>query len=79
MSKLEDTIEEVISEGKGTKAPVPAAKGASSPDKDEPVKSTQSADKAGDATSKANPTKKRVMKLKIQKIKKTNQLKRVKQ
>ena len=53
MSKLEDTIEEVISEGKGTKAPVPAAKGASSPDKDEPVKSTQSADKAGDATSKA--------------------------
>ena len=53
MSKLEDTIEEVISEGSGTKAPVPASKGASSPDKDEPVKSTDSADKAGDATSKA--------------------------
>jgi len=53
MSKLEDTIEEVISEGSGTKAPVPTAKGASSPDKDEPVKSTDSADKAGDATSKA--------------------------
>ena len=53
MSKLEDTIEEVISEGSGTKAPVPAAKGASSPDKDAQVKSTQSADKAGEATSKA--------------------------
>ena len=53
MSKLEDTIEEVISEGKGTKAPVPTSKGASSPDKDAQVKSTQSADKAGEATSKA--------------------------
>jgi hypothetical protein len=53
MSKLEDTIEEVISEGKGTKAPVPTSKGASSPDKDEPVKTTSAAAKAGDATSKA--------------------------
>jgi len=50
MSKLEDTIEAVISEA----AAEPKAKKAdSSPDKDAQVKSTDAADKAGDATSKA--------------------------
>ena len=53
MSSLEHTIEEVITEASGTKAPVPTAKGASSPDKDAQVKSTDAADKAGEATSKA--------------------------
>ena len=50
MSKLEDTIEAVISEA----AAEPKAKKAdSSPDKDAPAKSTDAADKAGEATSKA--------------------------
>ena len=49
MSNLENTIEEVMEAAVAPKA----NKADSSPDKDEPVKSTDSADKAGDATSKA--------------------------
>jgi len=48
MSKLEDTIEEVINE-----AALKAASGGSKPDADAEKKATAAADKAGDATSKA--------------------------
>ena len=53
MSSLEHTIEEVINEAAGTKAPVPTAKGASSPDKDAEVKASQTNVKAGKATKKS--------------------------
>ena len=53
MSSLEHTIEEVINEAAGTKAPVPNAKGSSSPEDEAPKKAADSADKAGEATSKA--------------------------
>ena len=53
MSSLEHTIEEVISEAAGTKAPVPTAKGASSPDKDAEVKASQTNVKAGKSTKKS--------------------------
>ena len=48
MSKLEDTIEEVINE-----AALKAASGGSKPDVDAEKKASAAADKAGDATSKA--------------------------
>ena len=52
MSNLETTIGEVIAEAA---KPLPNAKADSSPDKDAPVKSTDAASKAGDATKKASP------------------------
>ena len=52
MSSLEHTIEEVINEAAGTKAPVPNAKGSSSPEDEAPKKAADSADKAGEATSR---------------------------